>query len=52
MKKAFVNEAQKLNWELFKNGPEGIKGNPILMSNFIEIEREHEMSNKLEGLTR
>lgn len=48
--KTFVSEDQKLYWELFKNGPKGLKGNPLLITEFMEMENERKRN--LEELSR
>ncbi len=40
MKKDFVNDEQRLYWELFSKGPKGLQGNPLLIIEFMEIEKE------------
>lgn len=40
MKRDFVNKEQRIYWELFSKGPKGLKGNPLLITEFMEIERE------------
>lgn len=48
--KTFINPDQKLYWELFSNGPKGLKGNPLLIMEFMEMENERKRS--LEGPSR
>ena len=48
--KTFVNDDQKLYWELFKEGPKGLKVNPLLITEFMEMENERKRS--LEELSR
>ena len=48
--KTFASEEQKLYWDLFNNGPKGLKGNPLLITEFMEIENERK--RQLEGPSR
>ncbi len=47
MEKFFLNDIQQIYWNLFENGPEGLKGNPLLMIEFMEIEQERKKSVNL-----
>ena len=40
MIKDFLNDEQRLYWELFSKGPKGLKGNPLLITEFMEMEKE------------
>lgn len=51
MKKDFVSDEQRLYWELFSNGPKGLKGNPLLITEFMEMERERK-NVKVEEMSR
>lgn len=47
MAKTFASEEQKLYWDLFANGPAGLKGNPLLIMEFMEIENERKREQEL-----
>lgn len=47
MAKTFVSEEQKTYWDLFANGPEGFKGNPLLIMEYMEIENERKREQEL-----
>lgn len=47
MAKTFANQEQKDSWELFAYGPDGIKGNPLFIMSFMEIEQERKREKEL-----
>lgn len=47
MAKTFANKEQELYWDLFSNGPDGFKGNPLLMLEVMEIENERKREQDL-----
>lgn len=47
MAKTFANQEQKDSWELFAYGPDEIKGNPLFIMSFMEIEQKREREKEL-----
>ena len=54
MVKTFANQEQEDSWKLFAYGPDGIKGNPLFIMTFIEIEQERKREKERDsaGLQR
>lgn len=47
MVKTFANQEQEDSWKLFDYGPDGIKGNPLFIMTFIEIEQERKREKEI-----
>ncbi len=47
MAKTFANQEQEDSWKLFAYGPDGIKGNPLFIMTFIEIEQERKREKEI-----
>ena len=51
--KSFESEEQKAFWEAFCYGPKGVKGNPLIIGEFVAMEHERRARQiDLSDLTR